>query len=251
MPVTHRSLTIEWLGYATLRLQTPETTVYLDPGRYGVLTGDWEPESERARTHHPPSTNQQPQDGDLICVTHVHHYDADAIERVAHTDATVIFFEGINPRDSSRELPRPVDLPYDIRRVGMESDILAKEIPIWTVPAYNERDGYHTRSDGTPYHQKGLGCGYLLSLDGITVFWPGDTDVLPGHEELDVDVFCPPIGGAFTMNRTEAASLAEDLSPDVVVPIHYNTFDAIETDSEAFAVDVASAGVPVALDEGE
>jgi L-ascorbate metabolism protein UlaG (beta-lactamase superfamily) len=51
------------------------------------------------------------------------------------------------------------------------------------------------------------------------------------------------------MDRTEAAGLAVALEPDLVVPVHYGTFDAIETDSRAFAADVASAGVPVALDE--
>jgi L-ascorbate metabolism protein UlaG (beta-lactamase superfamily) len=36
-----------------------------------------------------------------------------------------------------------------------------------------------------------------------------------------------------------------------VLPIHYNTFEALEADSEAFAADVASQGVPVVLDERE
>jgi L-ascorbate metabolism protein UlaG (beta-lactamase superfamily) len=51
------------------------------------------------------------------------------------------------------------------------------------------------------------------------------------------------------MNRQEAAELAGDLKPDLVVPIHYNTFDALEADSASFAADVAKQGIPVALDE--
>jgi L-ascorbate metabolism protein UlaG (beta-lactamase superfamily) len=117
------------------------------------------------------------------------------------------------------------------------------------VEAYNEPDGPHTRGDGTPIHPKGLGCGFLLSVGGTRVFCPGDTDVLDGHEALDVSLFCPPIGGSFTMDRHEAAALAESMAPDLVVPVHYNTFAAIETDATAFAEDLRERGVAVELDE--
>jgi len=59
----------------------------------------------------------------------------------------------------------------------------------------------------------------------------------------------PSISRHFTMNRHGAADLAETLDPDLVVPIHYNTFDMLRADSGAFAADVAKRGVPVALDE--
>lgn len=40
MTVTHADVTFDWLGYATLRIETPEGRVaYLDPGRYGVQIG--------------------------------------------------------------------------------------------------------------------------------------------------------------------------------------------------------------------
>lgn len=249
MAIQYGDLTLEWLGYATIRLETDDTVVYFDPGRYGVLTGEWEADSSTAAAAHPASQAHRPTDGDLICLTHVHHYDPDGIERVAREDATILAFEGINPRDSRRDLPRLSELPHDVRTVSMEDEGIAGEIPFWTVAAYNDPDGPRTRSDGTPVHPRGKGCGFVLSFDSIRVFWPGDTDVLEGHEALDVDVFCPPIGGTVTMDRTEAADLARAMEPNLVVPVHYNTFEELETDSRAFAADVASAGIPVALDE--
>ena len=51
------------------------------------------------------------------------------------------------------------------------------------------------------------------------------------------------------MNRREAAELAATIDPDLVRPIHYNTFPDLEADSRAFAADVAASGVPVVLDE--
>jgi L-ascorbate metabolism protein UlaG (beta-lactamase superfamily) len=248
MTVQYDDLTIEWLGYATVRIDSPDRTVYLDPGRYGVLTGDWEPDSERGRAH-PESRDFRPEDGDLVCLSHVHHYDPDGIDRVLDDDGIVLACEGIAPRESSRDLPRLVDLDHEVRTVGTEAELIAAETPTWTVPAYNEPDGPHTRGDGAPIHPEGRGCGFLLSIDGRRLFWPGDTDVLAGHEHLDVDVLLPPIGGTFTMDREAAADLAAALDPDLVVPIHYNTFAALETDSTAFADDLATRGADVVLDE--
>lgn len=247
MTVRHDGLTVDWLGYATLRLESPDTVVYVDPGRYGVLTGEWDPDDPDVG--HPPTSDYRPEDGDLVCVTHVHHYDPDGIERVASEDATVVAFEGIDGQDADRDLPRIVELPYDVRQVGMEEALSAAEVKIWTIPAYNLPDGPNTRPDGTPYHPKGFGCGFLVEIDGTRVLCTGDTDVLPGHEHVDASLFCPPIGQRFTMDRHEAAALAATIDPDLVLPIHYNTFSNLEVDSRAFAADVAQAGVPVVLDE--
>ncbi|MDG5777327.1 MBL fold metallo-hydrolase [Haloarculaceae archaeon H-GB1-1] len=247
MTVRHEGLTVEWLGYATLRIAGEDTVVYLDPGRYGVLTGEWEPDSEDVR--HPPSRDYRPEDGDVVCVSHVHHYDADGIERVASEDATIVAYEGIDGHDAEFDLPRLADLPYDVETVSMTDSLHVGDVDVWTTPAYNEPDGPHTRPDGTPYHPEGFGCGFIVDVDGTDVFWPGDTDVLGPHKEIDVSLFCPPIGQRFTMNRHEAAALALLMEPRLVLPVHYNTFSTLNADSEAFAADVARAGVPVVLDE--
>jgi L-ascorbate metabolism protein UlaG (beta-lactamase superfamily) len=249
MTVTHGDLTIDWYGYATVRLGTPEQTIYLDPGRYGVLTGEWDADSETAADHHPAAVDRRPEDADAVFLSHVHHYDPDGIDRVSGPETTVVAADGINARNSSRDLPRLSELPQSVRRVEQEAEGVVADVPFWTVPAYNEPDGPHSRIDGTPFHPEGRGVGFLLSVAGYRVFWPGDSDALEGHEELAVDVFLPPIGGSFTMDRREAALLAANMNPDLVVPIHYNTFDALETDSTAFATDVSERSIPVALDE--
>jgi L-ascorbate metabolism protein UlaG (beta-lactamase superfamily) len=246
MTVHFDDLALDWLGYATLRIESEDTVIYFDPGRYGVLTGEWEP--FEGGLHHPPARDYRPEDGDVVCVTHIHHYDPDGIRRVASENATVVLFEGVNVHDTDRDVDRPADLDHEVVEVTMEDELLAADCPIWTVPAYNEPDGRNVRSDGTPIHPEGIGCGFLIDIDGTNVFWPGDSDVLPGHEELDVDVLTPSISKSYTMNREEAADLAESLGPDLVLPIHYNTFEALSSDDEAFALDVASRGVPVVLD---
>lgn len=224
----YEGVEIAWLGYATLRIEA-DHVVYIDPGRYGVLDG------------------YDGGDGDIVCVSHGHHYDSDAIRRVAKPDATLVLFEGINTHIIDRDVDRPADLPLEVRTVDSEADIAVGDAIIRTTAAYNHPDGPHVRQNGEPIHPEGRGCGFHVTLDGVSVYWPGDTDVLDGHEHLDVDVFCPPIGGTLTMNRHGAADLAEALGPEVVFPIHYGTFEAIETDAEAFASDLESRGIRVVL----
>jgi L-ascorbate metabolism protein UlaG (beta-lactamase superfamily) len=50
-----------------------------------------------------------------------------------------------------------------------------------------------------------------------------------------------PIGGHFTMDRFDAVDAAEFVGAKTVIPCHYNTFPAIETDAQAFKADVESA----------
>jgi L-ascorbate metabolism protein UlaG (beta-lactamase superfamily) len=246
MTVRFDGLELDWLGYATLRVAGEDAVAYLDPGRYGVLTGEWTPDTPGV--DHPPGRDFRPKDGDLVCVTHDHHYDPDGIRRVVAEDGTVVVFEGVNTHRIDRDVDRPVDLDATVRRVDDTADLAVDDVIVRTVEAHNTPDGGHVDAAGDPIHPPGFGCGFVLTLDGTTVFWPGDTDVLEGHEHLDVDVFCPPIGGSFTMDRHEVAGLAEAMDPSLVVPIHYNTFAALETDADAFASDLAARGIDVALD---
>ncbi|WP_436924307.1 MBL fold metallo-hydrolase [Halosimplex amylolyticum] len=247
MTVRHDGLTVDWLGYATLRIEGDDTVVYFDPGRYGTLTGEWEPDTPGVG--HPPAQEYDARDGDVVCVTHIHHYDSDGVERVAKDDATVVAFEGIDVTDSDRDLTPIDELPYEVIEVGMEDELVVDDVPIMTVPAYNDPDGKNVNPDGTPIHPEGIGCGFVASVDDTSVFWTGDSDALDGHEELDASLFVPSISQSYTMDRHDAADLAEAMDPDLVLPIHYNTFAALEGDSGAFAEDVAKRGVPVVLDE--
>lgn len=242
MAATHGDLTVDWLGYATSRItdgeggvhRIPETSgdeprervVYIDPGRYGVLEG------------------YDARDGDLVLVTHDDHYDPDGIERVAAPNAVVGVFEGIRSEEIERD-SRPVEeLDYEIRRIGIGDSFTIDGIAVDAITAYNTADG-HTREDGTPYHPKGEGVGYLLDFAGTTVFYPGDSDVVPEYEGLSADVFLAPIDDAFTMSPDAVVDLAERIGADLVVPVHYDTFEALEADAEAFAAAARDRGLAV------
>ncbi|QSW99227.1 MBL fold metallo-hydrolase [Haloterrigena alkaliphila] len=233
MTVRFGAVTVDWLGLATIRLEgRTGAVIYADPGpeEYDVL-------------------DDEPKDADLVLVSHDHHYDPESIRRVARDDAVVLVHESIDAAEIDRVDEGPEDLPYDVERVRDDESFVLGPLDLFTTPAYNDPAGPHVDDDGSPYHLERRGCGYGVTVDGVTAFWPGDTDVLPIHEDLAVDLFCPPIGGTFTMDRREAAALAERIEPDLVLPVHYDTFEAIETDADAFVVEVANRGIPVVLDD--
>jgi L-ascorbate metabolism protein UlaG (beta-lactamase superfamily) len=249
MTVRHDGLQVSWLGYATVRVETPGGFVaYLDPGRYGTLTGEWTPLAGEPNGH-PPARDYHARDGDLVCVTHDHHYDSDGVERVASEDATVVVYEGVDADRIDRDVIPVADLPYDVRRVDDEARLALDGVDVRSVPAHNEPDGPHSRPDGSVSHPPGFGCGFRLALGGTSVFWPGDTDALPVHEAVETSLLVANIAGSVVMDRHEAADLAEAMDPDLVLPVHYNTIDLLRADSAAFAADVAGRGVPVVLDE--
>jgi L-ascorbate metabolism protein UlaG (beta-lactamase superfamily) len=79
--------------------------------------------------------------------------------------------------------------------------------------------------------------GFLISLDGgPTVYHAGDTALITDMQLLRgrVDVAILPIGDNFTMGPEDAARAVEMIQPEVVIPMHYDTFPVIEQDPEGF-----------------
>lgn len=265
--VRHDGLTVALLGGPTLRVEGAGVTVYCDPGHDAAAeTADAGPSDSRAA-----DGEREPKDGNIICVSHGHRYDPDAIRRVATDEAIVILFEGINTHRIDRDVDRPVDLPQEVRTVGSEADIVvgdamegrvdatgdppglrAGEVIVRTVSAHNEPDSPHVRPDGEVDHPEGRGCGFHLTVPSswgkdVTVFYPGDTDVLDGHEQLDVSLFCPTFGGPSRMGATETARLTEAMDPDLVLPAQSADEQSVQ-DARTLAADIAEQGVPVVLD---
>ncbi|MFB6361448.1 MAG: MBL fold metallo-hydrolase, partial [Halobacteriales archaeon] len=96
-------------------------------------------------------------------------------------------------------------------------------------------------------HAEGEVIGLVFSFDETVVYYASDTDFLDHHESISVDVFLPPIGGHYTMDRHEAAEFARAVEPELVLPLHYDTFEAIEADVRAFAADLEDDGIKVEI----
>jgi L-ascorbate metabolism protein UlaG (beta-lactamase superfamily) len=218
--VEYDGLSFERLHHANITITTADgTVVYIDPWSDALPV--------------------DPALADVIFVTHddVDHYDPEAIESIATDETTIVAFDGID----TSALSRPVTA------VGVDETGRVGGIEIRTVPAYNRAGGDHVDTEGNPFHADGDGIGFLLGIDKVMVFVPGDTDFLEDHENLAADVIVPPIGGHYTMDRHEAAALVRAVEADLVLPVHYDTFEAIETDAEAFKRDLEADGIAVEL----
>ena len=116
-----------------------------------------------------------------------------------------------------------------------------KLVPAWhtSTIAGNEEAPYSATSGGTGI---GTPAGLVVKLGGKTVYHAGDTclfgDMKLIGERDPLDVALIPIGGHYTMDRVDAVAAAELLGAATVIPMHYDTFPPIETDSEAFKAEV-------------
>jgi L-ascorbate metabolism protein UlaG (beta-lactamase superfamily) len=84
-------------------------------------------------------------------------------------------------------------------------------------------------------------AGFLLTLEGKKIYHACDTCLFYdmkfiGEEGLDVAIL--PIGDNYTMGPDDALRAVRLLEPDVVIPVHYGTFDLIAQDPQAFAARV-------------
>jgi L-ascorbate metabolism protein UlaG (beta-lactamase superfamily) len=96
----------------------------------------------------------------------------------------------------------------------------------------------------TPGTVTGPAGGLVVNFAGRTLYHLGDTalfgDLRLIAERTPVEIAFIPIGGHYTMDRHDAVVAADFVGADTVIPVHYNTYPAIETDAEAFKSDVES-----------
>ncbi|MGG6313843.1 metal-dependent hydrolase [Paenibacillus macerans] len=93
----------------------------------------------------------------------------------------------------------------------------------------------------------GVAAGILLEIDGYTLYHAGDTalfsDMKLVGSRRPVDLALLPIGDHFTMGPEDALTAAEWIGAKHVVPVHYNTFDAIAQDGERFMSELRRSGI--------
>ena len=102
-------------------------------------------------------------------------------------------------------------------------------------------------SSSTPDGQyAGCPCGIILDIEGKTIYHAGDTCL---NSEMKVigelyqpDIAMLPIGGKYTMDIEHAVKASEWLNATAIIPMHYNTFDAIKVDIEEFKRQIREIG---------
>ncbi len=95
-------------------------------------------------------------------------------------------------------------------------------IEVEAVPAYNV---VHKRDNGEPFHSKGNGNGYVLTLGDKRIYIAGDTENIPEMKDLkNIDIAFLPMNLPYTMTL-EMAAAAKMFDPKILYPYHFGETD--------------------------
>ncbi len=187
-------IAITFLGHATLMISFNGKIIHIDPV------------SEYADYAKLPKA-------DLILVTHEHydHFDPKAIKAIK-TDKTALV---VTPTIAKQTGDGVVMKNGDKKVV--------QGIQIEAVPAYNL---VHMRSPGVPYHPKGIGNGYIITLGKKRIYIAGDTENIPEMKNLkNIDIAFLPMNLPYTMKPEMVADAAKAFRPKILYPYHFGETD--------------------------
>jgi L-ascorbate metabolism protein UlaG (beta-lactamase superfamily) len=194
LPTAAGDLKITFIGHASLMFEFGGKVIYSDPvGMYGDFT-------------------KLPK-ADLILVGHEHgdHLDPKLIAKLSTAGTKLV----LNPSAAAQEKNGIV------LKNGEETTI--DGIRIEAVPAYNL---VHMRSPGMPFHPKGEGNGYILTLGGKRVYIAGDTENIPEMKGLGrIDIAFLPMNLPYTMTPEMVADAVRMLKPAILYPYHTTDTD--------------------------
>ena len=71
----------------------------------------------------------------------------------------------------------------------------------------------------------------MIVLDEISYYITGDTDITKENKIVKCDVLFIPIGGVYTMDFQEAATLTNLIQPKLAIPTHYETIVGTRIDA--------------------
>ena len=102
----------------------------------------------------------------------------------------------------------------------------------------------------------GCPCGFIFNIEGKTIYHAGDTCI---NSEMKVigelyepDISMLPVGGCYTMDIEHAIKAIEWLRTAAIIPMHYNTFEAITVDISEFERAVRALGkMPLVMQVGQ
>jgi L-ascorbate metabolism protein UlaG (beta-lactamase superfamily) len=222
---------ITFLGHSCFELSDGDTRVLVDP----FVTGN--PKAPRAADELDPT---------VILLTHGHgdHY-GDVVPIARRTGAAVVAIAEV-----AAEIGGELGDGHEIHNPNLGGTVTFDWGWVKLVQAWHTG----TTPKGTVHTPAGL----VISLGGKTIYHLGDTALfsdlqLIGHRAGPIDVAIMCIGGHYTMDRHDAVTAADLVGAREVIPCHYDTMPAIETDAQAFKADVerATTSTVVVLQPGE
>jgi L-ascorbate metabolism protein UlaG (beta-lactamase superfamily) len=184
------NVVMNFIGHGSLMFRLDTFTIYIDPVS---SSGDYK---------------NLPK-ADLILVTHEHydHLDVKLIGELKK-EGTLVF---TNEKSTAQLGWAMAMKPGDRQEVN--------SIVIEAVPAYNI---VNMRSPGQPFHPKGSGLGYILTIGGKRFYIAGDTENIPEMKALtDIEIAFLPMNLPYTMTPEMVADAARAFKPRILYPYHF------------------------------
>lgn len=191
---------MHFIGHGSLMFKLNDFCIHIDPvsseGNYDVLPK-----------------------ADLILVTHEHydHLDTKLIEKLRKEQTIMLCNENSAPEVKWAAPMHPGD-KQKVENIFVEA-----------VPAYNI---VNMRAPGQPFHPKGVGLGFILTIGDKRFYIAGDTENTPEMKALkNIDVAFLPMNLPFTMTPEMVADAAKAFKPAILYPYHFgetNTDELIE-----------------------
>lgn len=201
---------IKWFPPSWFQIKSGTHTIYIDPAYLRTNFTHYPKRIEYSKWPDPiDGLPEKLEKADIILVTHHHkdHCKKVTVNRLRNEKTKILA-----TKQCSKELGKEITLV----KPGMEIEI--DNIKIRTIEAYNEKNEKKAKL----MHKKGIGVGYIISIEGKTIYHAGDTDLIPEIEHLkNIDVALLPIGDRdFTMGLSDAVTAAKKINPKVVIPMH-------------------------------
>ena len=202
---------IHWLGHASFRISA-EITIYIDP---------WKIASRAASA-------------DIVLISHGHydHMSREDIDRIRCPRTQIIVPQsclGTIGREAIGLAP------------GEEKTVHG--VKIQAVRAYNVNKPFHPKENDW--------LGYVIHLPNETIYYAGDTSLIPEMSHLSVDIALLPIGGTYTMNAEEAVEAAERVNAQLAIPMHWGEIVGKQEDADRFVQLAAAKGIKTKILDAE
>ncbi|SDN43188.1 L-ascorbate metabolism protein UlaG, beta-lactamase superfamily [Paenibacillus sp. yr247] len=219
---------IWFLGQESIILKGAGVTIYIDP----FVSDYLERTHGVARLYQTPLTPEEITNVDICLITHEHedHLDPGTLSVLVKQNESALLIAPAFCRESLLNIGCD---PSKIRDADTERSLslFDSRLKIQAIPAAHEE--LETNEQGQHRY-----VGYIVELNGVTIYHAGDTLIYPGLSELlrghDIDLAMLPINGrdffrtnrgiVGNMNYREAAELAAEINVDAVIPLHYETF---------------------------
>lgn len=192
IPTNSSAIDITFIGHGTLMIEYDNTVIHIDP---------W---SKLADYLNLPAA-------DLILITHEHpdHLDTAAVKMLKKENSQILCTQ--NCYGKLKKITEKIHI------LKNGDAIKAAGVPIRALPAYNIK---------MPFHPKGRGNGYVLTLDSITIYIAGDTENTPEMKNLrGIDIAFLPMNLPYTMTPEKVADAALAFHPAILYPYHFGKTD--------------------------